>query len=149
MNAYTKLKYLFIVVPQLACCCRAQFTMSDDELSTERQMSDASEPEPIIINCRFTNALTGGTYFTMPLEVDDSVSVGFIINIVKSELGDCTFDLKVGRRVWQNDGLDVCERFWKSDAVRDALEDSEACEVIVEVIKLTRRDDEPPLLIVQ
>ena len=124
--------------------------MSDGELSTARQFSDASsEPEPEQINCHFTNAFTGETYFTQPLEVDSFMSIGFIFNIVKSELGDCAFHLKVGKHVWQSE--DVYGKFWQSEAVQDALGASEEGEVIVQVIKLTRKEDEesmPALLLV-
>ena len=112
----------------------------DDALSTARLCSDASEPEPLMITCRFTNGLTGDTYFTKPLEVDNTMSVGFIFHTVKSELGYSAFKLKVGKQIWQSDGLDLYERFWESAAVNDHF-DSDACEVVVEVIKLTMQED--------
>ena len=92
--SYTKLKYVFVVVAlllqytQLACCCRALFTMSDDELSTARQLSNASSEGEQIIR-RFTNPLTSETYFTKPLKFDERMSVGFLFHIVKSEFGNC------------------------------------------------------------
>ena len=120
--------------------------MSDDDLSTARQFSDASsEPEPTQINCHFTNVLTGEIYFTTPLEVRHDMSIGFIFHTVKTGLGNsvCAFHLQVGKQVWQSVTEDVHERFWESEAVQDALgaSDSEECEVIVQVIKLTRQED--------
>ena len=108
--------------------------MSDDELSTARQVSDASSEEEQI-DCRFTNPLTGETYFTKPLKFDEQMSIGFLFHIVKSELGDCAFHLQVGKQVWQ--ASDVYGKFWLHQSVRDALGASEANEVIVQVIKLT------------
>ena len=122
-------------------CCRAQCTMSDDELSTARQLSDASsEEQQEQINCRFTNAFTGETYFTKALKVDTTMSIGFLFYTVKSELGDCAFHLQVGKQVWQ--ASDVYGKFWLCQSVSDALGASEANEVIVQVIKLTRKKTE-------
>ena len=80
--------------------------MSDDELSTARQWSDASSgEEQEQINCRFTNAFTGETYFKKALKVDETMSIGFLVHIVKSELGDCAFHLQVGKQVWQSEDV--------------------------------------------
>ena len=143
-RSYTKLKHLFVVLqlllqyPQLVCCCRALLTMSDDEHSTTRQWSDASSEEAEEqITCRFTNPLTGGTYFTKPMKfMDKSMSIGFLFHIVKSEFGNSEFKLQVGKQVWQSGGLDVYGKFWLFQSVQDALGASEAHEIIVDVIKV-------------
>ena len=113
--------------------------MSDDELSIARQLSDASSEEEQI-HCRFTNALTGETYFTKPLKLDRQMSIGFLFHIVKSELGDCAFKLKVGQQIWQSE--DVYGKFWLLQSVQDALGESEANEIVVQVIKVTMPENE-------
>ena len=113
--------------------------MSDDELSTGRQWSNASSDEEEQIHCRFTNPLTGGTYFTKPLKPDRQMSVGFLFHVVKSELGDCAFQLKVGMQVWQSE--DAYGKFWLLQSVRDALGASESNEIIVQVIKVAMLED--------
>ena len=92
--------------------------MSDDELSTARQFSDASSEEEQI-DCRFNNPLTGETYFTKPLKFDEQMSIGFLVHMVKSELGYSAFHLKVGKQVWQME--DVYGKFWLCQSVMDAL----------------------------
>ena len=114
--------------------------MSDDELSTGRQRSDASSGEDEQIYCRFTNPLTGETYFTKSLKPDRRMSLGFIFHIVKSELGDCAFQLKVGTQVWQSE--EVYGKFWLCQSVQDALGASESGELIMQVIKVTMPEDE-------
>ena len=115
--------------------------MSDDELSTARQLSDASsEEEQEQINCRFTNAFTGETYFTKPLKVNKFMSIGFLFHIIKLELGGCAFHLTVGKQVWQ--GEDVYGKFWRCQSLQDVLGASEANEMIVKVIKLTKQENE-------
>ena len=110
--------------------------MSDDELSTARQLSDSSsEEEQADVSCRFTNPFTNETYFTKPLKFYREMSVGFLFHIVKSELGDCAFHLKVGKQVWQSE--DAYDRFWQSEYVQDELGASEAREIVVQIIKAT------------
>ena len=112
--------------------------MSD--VSEEEQWSDVSEEEQQEqIQCRFTNPLTGETYFTKPLKLDTQMSVGFLFHIVKSELGDCAFQLKVGMQVWQSE--DAYGKFWLLQSVRDALAASESNEIIVQVIKVAMPED--------
>ena len=113
--------------------------MSDDELSTARQWSDASSEKEDVI-CRFTNPLTGGTYFTKPLKFDEQMSIGFLVHMVKSELGYSAFQLKVGKQVWQMG--DVYGKFWLHQSVLDALGASDDHEIIVQVIRVTMPEDE-------
>ena len=112
--------------------------MSDDELSTTRQWSDASSGEEQDITCCFTNALTGETYFTKQLNKDNWTSVGFIVNLVKSELRHSAVHLKVGEQVCD----DVYKRFWQCPSVQDALGAAEDKVLTVQVIKVTREEDE-------
>ena len=134
---------MFVVVPQLECCCRSHNTMSDDELSTTRQWSDASSEEAKqeeVITCRFTNAMTGDTYFTKKVKVDNQMSIGFIVNLVSVHLGNLDFHIKVGKQVWKID--DVYGKFWLCQYVQDALGAAEDGVLVVEVIKVTREEDE-------
>ena len=109
--------------------------MSDDELSTKRQRSDSSSEEAQIIICRFTNALTGDTYFTKEVLVDKGMSIGFIVNLVSVHFGNLDFHIKVGKRVWKID--DVYGKFWLCQAVLDALGATEDGVLVVEVTKVT------------
>ena len=109
----------------------------DDELSNSRQWSDRSAEEEQSVNCHFTNPFSGQIYFTKLLNVDYQVSIGFLYQIAKSELGEDAFQLKVGKEVWQSE--DFYEKFWKMSSVQDALDESEGNEIIIHVIKVTEK----------
>lgn len=119
--------------------------MSDDELSTTRQWSDASSGEAEqeeVITCHFTNALNGETYFTWKVKVDNQVSVGFIVNLVFFHLGHYDFQITVGKQVWKTD--DVYGRFWLCQSVQDALGAAEDGVLVVGVTNITREEDDHP-----
>ena len=138
---------MFVVVPQLECCCKAKNTLSDDELSTTRQWSDASsEEQGEVITCRFTNALTGDTDFTWKVKVDNQMSIGFIVNLVSFHVGSSDFHIKVGKQVWKSD--DVYGKFWLCQSVHDALGAAEDGVLVVEVTKVTREEDEESMHLV-
>ena len=68
------------------------------------------------------------------------MSIGFLVHMVRSELGDSAFQLKVGKQVWQNE--DIYAKFWLLQSVQDALGASDANEIIVQVIRVTMPEDE-------
>ena len=110
--------------------------MSDDEWSTTRQWgSDASsEEQDLRIQCRFTNALTGDTYFTHDVKVDNQMSVGFIVHLVSVHFGSRDFHIKVGPQVWASD--DVYGKFWLCQSVKDALGAAlDHGEMVVQVLR--------------
>ena len=132
---------MFVVVPQLECCCRAKNTMSDDELSTTRQWSDASsEEQEEVITCRFTNALTGETYFTEQVKVDNKMLIRVIDDLVYNHLKYLDFHITVGQQVLKSD--DVYEKFWLCQCVQDALGAADDGVLVLEVTKITREEDE-------
>ena len=111
----------------------------DSQLSTACQVSDVSSAPDSDIIVRFINPLTNGTYFNKPMNFDQRTSIGFLVHMVKSELGDIVFQLKVGKKVWQMD--DIYGKFWLFKAVQDALTRTEEHELIVEVIKVNQSMD--------
>ena len=116
--------------------------MSDDELSTMRQWSDTSadeaEQEEGVVTCRFTNALTGDTYFTSKVKMDKQVSIGFMVNLVSCHLGHRNFHIRVGNQDWKFD--DVYGKFWLCRSVQDASA-AKDCVLVVEVTKITKEED--------
>ena len=116
--------------------------MSDDELSTTRQWSDESprdSEQDEGITCRFTNALTGDTYFTSQLQVDSQMSVGFIFNLVSLQLGKRDFRIAVGKQIWTID--DVYGKFWLFRSVRDALGAARDGVLVLQVTMITKEKD--------
>ena len=86
--------------------------------------------------------MTGHTYFTRKVKVDNQMSIGFIVNLVSFHLGNLDFHIKVGKQVWKSD--DVYGKFWLCQSVQDALGAAEDGVLVVEVIKVTDEDGSPP-----
>ncbi len=112
--------------------------MFDDELSTKRQRSDASseEAEEEFVECRFTNALNGDTLFKSKVKFGDQVSVGVVVNLVSSRLGNSRdFHITVGNQTWDVD--DVYGKFWRCKSVQDALGNAKDNVLVVKVVRVT------------
>ena len=92
------------------------------------------------VTCRFTNALTGETYFTEQVKVDNKMLIRVIDDLVYNHLKYLDFHITVGQQVLKSD--DVYEKFWLCQCVQDALGAADDGVLVLEVTKITREEDE-------